>query len=274
MDSDSYKCDKVTLQDEFSDKIQGSINNIIKKLGYVTYSVETKKISTDGNNFLGELYEINIRGKINDVDKETNIFLKHIIYNDDFKVYSISEVYAKEAFVYKELSKIFQELQDNANIPLEDRFKMVESFDETNLEAILLVNLTKMGFKTMCRLDVMTIEFAKCSIDQLARFHGLSYALQIKRPEYFQEKIKPIKQSFVYDEYWNEFVSNMCKVSVSRLNDEIKNKITKFFEISLEKYPKYMNGTDMPFKTLCHGDYKMNNILMKESVSSSFSMYI
>lgn len=268
MDRDNYKSDEVILKNVLSDKIQENITDIIKKLGYVKHTIETKKISTGGNNFLGELYEINIRGKINEIDKETNIFLKHIIYNDDFKVYSIPEVYAKEAFIYTELGKIFQELQVNAKIPLEDRFKMVESYDETNLEAIILVNLTKEGFKTMYRLDVMTIEFAKLSIEQLAKFHGLSFVLQKKRPEYFQTKIKPIKQSFVYDEYWNEFVRNMCKVSVSRLNDEMKKKMANFFDISLEKYPKYMNGTDMPFKTLCHGDYKMNNVLMRESVSS------
>lgn len=267
MDRINYKCDKVKLHKEFSEKIVERIFNVIQKQGYISYDVEARKISTGGNNFLGELYEINIKGKKKEVYTETNIFLKHIIYNHDFKVYSIPEVYAKEAFLYTELGKIFYELQDEADIPLQDRFKLVKSYDETNSEVIILENLTQKGFKTMFRLDVMSIEFAKLSVEQLARFHGLSFVLQRKRSEYFDAKIKSIKQSFVYDEYWNELIRRMCKVSVAKLDEETKKNIWTFFDSSLEKYPKYMNGTDMPFKTLCHGDYKMTNILMRETVS-------
>ncbi|CAH2090758.1 unnamed protein product [Euphydryas editha] len=261
----SDKCeDKIKLPEEFSEYLQKSVHNIIKREEYTSYNVDIRKLSTDGNNFLGELYEIDIKGKTKEGINETNLFLKRIIYNDDFKVYSIQEVYEKEAFVYKELGKIFNELQENAKIPSDDRFKMVKSYDETSGEVIILENLTRKGFKTMPRMDVMSIEFAKLSVEQLAKFHGLSFALQEKKKEYYDTKIKSIKQSFVYDDYWNEFVKNMFEVSTSKLDNVTREKIKKFFEISLDKYPKYMNGLNTNIKCLCHGDYKMNNVLMKE----------
>ncbi|XP_047534562.1 uncharacterized protein LOC125069202 [Vanessa atalanta] len=264
MNKDNYKCDKILLNEEFSEALKKTIHEIITRVKYVHYNVTVRKITTGGNNFLGELYEIDIDGETSETKNENNIFLKRIIQNDDFRIYSIPEVYKKEAFFYKELSKIFNELQENVNIPAEDRFKMVKSYEETNDEVIILENLTKKNFKTMFRMDVMSIEFAKLSIEQLAKFHGLSFALQKKRPEYFETKIKTIKQSMVYDDYWNEFVTKMCELSVSKLNDVTKEKISKFFEYSLDKYPKYMNGLHSQIKCLCHGDYKMNNIIFKE----------
>nr|XP_026487281.1 uncharacterized protein LOC113394256 [Vanessa tameamea] len=264
MNKDNYKCDKILLNEEFSEALKKTIQEIITRVKYVHYNVTVRKITTGGNNFLGELYEIDIDGETSETKNENNIFLKRIIQNDDFRIYSIPEVYKKEAFFYKELGKVFDELQENVNIPGEDRFKMVKSYEETNNEVIILENLTKKNFKTMFRMDVMSIEFAKLSIEQLAKLHGLSFVLQKRRPEYFETKIKTIKQSMVYDDYWNEFVTKTCELSVSKFNDVTKEKISKFFEYSLDKYPKYMNGLHSQIKCLCHGDYKMNNILFKE----------
>ncbi|XP_045451063.1 uncharacterized protein LOC123659949 [Melitaea cinxia] len=255
---------KIKLSEEFTENLQKSIQDIIKREEYISHSIDVRKLSTGGNNFLGELYEIDVKGKTKDGEKETNIFLKRIIHNDDFKVYSIPEVYKKEAFVYKELGKIFNELQENANIPNDDRFKMVKSYDETSGEVIILENLARKGFKIMPRMDVMTIEFAKLSIEQLAKFHALSFVLQKMKKEYFDTRIKSIKQSFVYDDYWNEFVKNMYEVSTSKLDEVTKARIKRFFDTSLDKYPKYMNGLSSNIKCLCHGDFKMNNVLMKE----------
>ncbi|XP_034831392.1 uncharacterized protein [Maniola hyperantus] len=260
----NYQRTNIVISEEFTPDLRNSINKIIIKHGYGTYEIDASKISTGGNNFLGELYEVNISGYTSEGHKETSLFLKHIIYNDDFQVYSIPEVYAKEAFVYKELWQIYEELQDKAKIPLEERFKMVKSYDETNSKVIILDNLTKKGYKTMPRLDVMSIEFAELSIKQLAKFHGLSFVLQNRNPEYFETKIKTIKQSFVYDDYWNDLAKKMCDTSTTRMDDATKNKIAKFFPISLEKYPKYMNGLNSKIKCLVHGDYKMNNVLLKE----------
>ncbi|CAH2208276.1 jg17753, partial [Pararge aegeria aegeria] len=261
----NYQRDKVSISEEFTQDLQNSIYEIVKKEDYITYDIDSRKISTGGNNFLGELYEINITGKSSVGPKHTSLFLKHIIYNDDFKVYSIPEVYNKEAFVYNTLSKIYDELQDKAGIPSEERFRMVKSYKETNDKAIILDNLNIKGFKTMPRFDVMSIEFAELSIKQLAKFHSLSFVLQSKNPEYFESKIKTVKQSFVYDDYWNELAKKMCDMSSSRMDEATKKKIDKLYLISLDKYPKYMNGLNSSIKCLVHGDYKMNNVLLKES---------
>lgn len=263
----NYKRDKIVINEEFSQDIRNRINEIVNQEGYLDYQIDCRKISTGGNNFLGELYEINITGKTFTEDKETSLFLKHIIKNYDFKVYSIPEVYAKEAFVYNELWKLYEELQEKVGIPKEDRFKMVKSYEQTNDKVIILENLTKSGYNTMPRLDVMSIEFAELSVQQLAKFHGLSFVLQKRDPLYFETKIKTIKQSFVYDSYWNDLARKMCDISTGRMDALTRKKIDKFFLVSLEKYPKYMNGLNSSIKCLAHGDYKMNNVLLKEEVS-------
>ncbi|CAG9561481.1 unnamed protein product [Danaus chrysippus] len=254
---------KISITD-FSNNLQKSIQVVINNLGYVEYEADVKKISTDGNNFLGELFEIDVFGRTSDGIETTHIFLKRIIRNEDFRVYSIPEVYKKEAFVYNELSNIYNELQNKVTIPMNEKFKFIKNYG-TNDEAIILENVSKQGFKTMERMDIMTKDFAELSIKQLAKFHGLSLALEWYDRDYFNEKVKTIKQSFIYDDYWNEFVKRMYDLSTSKLELKIKKRTDEFFLNSLQKYPKYMNGINSDIKCLCHGDYKMNNVLFREA---------
>ncbi|CAG4963015.1 unnamed protein product [Colias eurytheme] len=257
------KRNEVSLED-FPLDIQASIKEIVKNEGYIKYNVCVNNISTNGNNFLGELYELNITGETVNGDKDINIFLKQIINNDDFKVYSIREVYAKEAFFYNELAEIFNDIQNNANIPIEERLKIVHSYKETSTTTIILENLVKEGYKPGNRFDLLTLDFAEMSLKELAKFHALSFILEKKRPEYFDKKIRTIKQSFVYDEYWDELVKRMCEISISNLSEDKKSSVRKFIPTSLRKYPLYMTGATASIRCLCHGDFKTNNIMRKD----------
>ncbi|XP_038223445.1 uncharacterized protein LOC119840773 [Zerene cesonia] len=257
------KRSEVSLED-FPPNIQISLNEIVKKEGYIKYDVNVNNISTNGNNFLGELYELKITGESVNGYKEINIFLKQIINNDDFKVYSIRDVYAKEAFFYNELVDIFSDVQNNSNVPIEERLKVVRSYKETSPTTIILENMVMKGYKPGNRFDLLTRDFAEMSIKELAKFHALSFVLQKKRPEYFDKKIRTIKQSFVYDEYWDELVKKMCEISISNLSVDKKERVRQFIPVSLAKYPLYMTGATACVRCLVHGDFKTNNIMRKD----------
>ncbi|XP_050664950.1 uncharacterized protein LOC126965393 [Leptidea sinapis] len=251
----------------FSQNIQQSIRNICEKERFIEPKLFIRNVTGD-NNFMGELYEIDIEGTTSDGPKTKNIFIKRIVDIEGFKVYSIPEVFAKEEFVYNELLKAYNELEDEANIPDEERLNTVMSFDETSSEAIVLENIKKNGYLQTHKFDAMTLEIAEKSIEQLAKFHGLSFVLEHKRPTYFQKRIKTIKQSFVYDTYWDELAEKFTNISIAELDDDMKDRVNKFLPISLVKYPKYMTGATNMIKCLCHGDYKMNNIMYKKKDES------
>ncbi|CAF4926713.1 unnamed protein product [Pieris macdunnoughi] len=250
---------KKTL-DDLPTNVKQCINNVIEAEGHAKHDVFVRNISTGGNNFMGELFEIDVTS----ADKETNIFVKKIINNEDFKVYSIQEVYEKEAFIYNELSDIYTEIQKLTKIPSHIKFKFPKSYKETNVNAIILENITKRGYKQKERFDLTSLDFGERSLKELAKFHALSFVLEKQRPGYFETKIKTIKQSFVYDEYWNVLVKKMCDVSIAELKESDKERVRQFITLSLVKYPQYMTGGNCSIKCLCHGDYKMNNVMIKE----------
>ncbi|XP_049874263.1 uncharacterized protein LOC126372507 [Pectinophora gossypiella] len=241
-----------------------SIDNIIKKEGYITCNFNNKIISTNGGSYLGTLYEVKLKGKTAKGNKETNIFIKHIIPQKQEDIFSVTEAYFKESFFYKEITKVFMKLQDEAEVPNEDRLKMVKSFDDTNTELICLENMAVDGYKTLNRMDVLPLKFAELSIKQLASFHGLSLVLKIKQPEYFDKNLKVFKQFFSCNDDWRAFVKNMVEQSCQNLNEECKKKVMDFLPSYWAKFPLYMEDSSMPGCTICHGDYRQNNVLMRE----------
>ncbi|CAG4946484.1 unnamed protein product [Parnassius apollo] len=243
--------------------LQKAINKIAEEEGYLSHEILHRTISTEGGNYLALLYEVDIKGRTCEGEKETNIFIKYTISDECLKITNISELYFKELFLYRELSVIFTELQIEAGVPLHERFRVVQSYNESSTEAIILKNVAKEGFATFYRMDVMPLKFAELAVQQLARFHGLSFVIQRKRPEYFERKIKTLKQSLKLNDDFRAFCRTFFNYSVEGLDTEVRKKLEQALPKLLENYIKYLKGDEMKVKCLCHGDYRMNNVLMK-----------
>lgn len=249
--------------DTLPQDLQKNIESIARSEGFVTYKITSKNLSTKGGSYMGILYEVDIKGKTKDEDKETNIFVKNIVTNENMKIYSVTDVFAKEAFVYTELSKIFTEIQEEANIPNEERFLMAKCYEECNPKSIILENLGRRGFKVYDRMETIPLDYAKMCVQQLGKLHGLSMVLREKRPDYFNKHIVTMKQPFNFEEDWYGYVENMYNYSINCLDPDVKERVGQKIKDKVNDYPKYMNDTS-GFCTFCHGDYKHNNIMVKE----------
>ncbi|XP_013172038.1 PREDICTED: uncharacterized protein LOC106121089 [Papilio xuthus] len=249
-----------THQDELPCQLKAVLKKIAHEEGYLNYNILSRSISTEGGNYMAMLYEVDLKGRTNEGEKETNMFIKRVISQEHVKIINLSDIYSRELFFYNDLSKVFKELETEADVPLDERYKSVKSYNESDTEAIIMQNLNKEGFTTIYRMNVMPLKFAELSVQQLARFHALSFIIEQKRPEYFEKKIKSLKPSIQYGDDYVEFCKNMYKVSSNRLSNEIKDKIDK----KADEYMKnYLTGHKTDVKCLCHGDYRMNNILLK-----------
>ncbi|KAI8425943.1 hypothetical protein MSG28_004937 [Choristoneura fumiferana] len=255
--------DKEYKADKLPEKVNESIERIIKKEGYKDYKVLTRAISTVGGNYFGSLYEVDVKGTTEDGEKETNIFVKGIVSGDHLTVMSVSGMFTMELFVYNELSVIFNDIQNEAHIPMNERYNMVRSFQQSIPEAIILENVARKGYKTGFRMDPVSLEFAQLSMQQLGKFHGLSFALENKRPEYFERKLKTIPFPMNFNDDFKGLLKNSAKAISECLGDDASKKFNDYI-------PKLWNKMqhclfDFKYKrTLVHGDYRANNILMKE----------
>ncbi|CAB3220334.1 unnamed protein product [Arctia plantaginis] len=243
--------------------LEDSVESIAKNQGFRNYEKCVKKLSTDGGSYMGILYEIDLKGKVGDENKEINIFVKNIVQNANISIYSVPGVFETEAWVYKDLSTIFKLLQDEENIPFNERFKMPYSFQECNPKSIILEHLGKKGFKLYNRMEIVPLQYAERCTEELAKFHALSFVIQEKRPEYFKNHVLTKKQPYNFGEEWYAFVENIATYSINCLTPEVKEKVKKKLLQKAANYPKYMTDTST-VRTLCHGDYKLNNIMAKE----------
>lgn len=252
---------------DLSPQLQNSLKKIIKSEGYILCNVEVKDLNTGGGNFLAELYEINIKGETAKCEKENNIFVKQKIVLENLQFLSINEAYYNEEFMYSKLSKIFTFLQDQANVPINERFRMPKSYDETDDNAIILENLDKKGFKTYDRMRSIPLKYAELSVIEMAKFHGLSFVIEQKMPEYFEKKIKTLEHAFTYDDDWKGLIKNSCTYIANLFEGEIKRKVENSLPLIIEKFPRLNRDQTSVTCTLSHMDYRMNNVLVREEVS-------
>lgn len=251
-----------------SREFQNSIKSIIEKERYTKYDIVVQRANTLGNNFLGELYVIDITGEAAEGKKNTNIFVKERIPQKNFKLLPINRVYLKEAFIYNDLSHIFTSLQDEANVPRGERFRIANSYEETNSNLIILENLSKKGFRIYEKTEVVTIKYAQLAIKEMAKFHALNFVVQEKMPEYFNNKIKSLKSLFVFDEDWEDLIRSICVHVASLYDTDVKKRIENYSSTLIEKLPKYYNDQSNVIRTLNHGDFKKNNLLVRIQVST------
>ncbi|CAK1585874.1 unnamed protein product [Parnassius mnemosyne] len=141
---------------------------------------------------------------------------------------------------------------------------MANSYNQSNDKAIILEHLVAKGYKlTGYRMEVISLKFAELSIEQLAKFHGLSFIMQRNMPDFYEETIKKKKWPVKLDSEWNVFFANICIKAIEVLDSKIQEKIKKLLPKFGEVYNNNLND-NAPICVLCHGDFKANNIMMKE----------
>ncbi|XP_022830282.1 uncharacterized protein LOC111359075 isoform X2 [Spodoptera litura] len=244
-------------------KVDQCIRNIADNNGFLKYSIEKKEFCTNGGNYLGLLYEVDVNGHTKEGKKELNIFVKSILTgNCDLEILSVHDVYKTEMFAYKVLLKIFDELQEEANVPEKERYKMVKSYEESDAEVIIMENVAKKGFSTGHRMDVPSLQFAEKAIAELAKFHAFAFVLKVKRPDFFEEQIKTRKAPYNAGEQWQGLAQNMIKTVMDNIDDGVKEQVEKFCENIVERFTSFYEDESIR-RCLCHGDYRPNNILTK-----------
>ncbi|KAL4705985.1 hypothetical protein ACJJTC_004964 [Scirpophaga incertulas] len=255
----------VNINGSVSPVVEKCLNYIIKDEGLTACDVNVKDISTNGGNYMGSLQEIQLKGLSPTGQKEINLFLKNKLVVEEFNEL-IDDAYNREAFCYNELINIYNVLQEDANIPTEERFRTVKCYKESNIDVTILENLTKKGYTTPNRLDAVSFEFASETLKQLAKFHALSFALRKRNPEFFEKHIKPLRSIYNLDEKWHKFIKQVFDNAVVHLDTESRNKLVEHYPKMIERFIQFVNISDDDAICLCHGDFRPNNIMKLEEM--------
>ncbi|XP_063828364.1 uncharacterized protein LOC135077723 [Ostrinia nubilalis] len=249
-------------------KLQEAIETIIKNEDFIHFHIDVKELEM-GSSFLGTHREINIRGETANGSKELKLFTKTKI--DDVitqttvvdVVSSVSCAYKKETFVYSELRRAINEVQEEANIPVGERYKLAKSYYSTDIESVIMENLREKGFTMCSNLDVIPLKIAELAIQRLAQFHSFAFILKEKRPKFFENKVKKMKQPFHHGtKPFNEFLKGFSEISINSMKPEQKKRLQEYFPTTYDKYEKYTQDPAGVW-TLVHGDFRVSNVMVK-----------
>lgn len=252
----------------FPSVLRPIIVNIANKEDFTAYEIKSKRKPDNGASYMGEIYEVDIKGKTKDGDKEINLFVKKSISGVHLDDKSISDMYLKETFVYTDLAKVFKELQDEANVPEDEKYKMVKCY-HCSVTTIILDNIAKKGFNTCNRMNIIELKFAEFCVEELAKFHALSIVLKKKHPVYYEKQINHLEHPWVETiRNYKEIVEHFVNITLNNLVSDYKKTAEKYKAVFFEHFLKYLSAEHCTVTCLCHGDYKSDNILKNEIVST------
>ncbi|XP_028175300.1 uncharacterized protein LOC114363701 [Ostrinia furnacalis] len=266
----SFRVKMTSSQQEVlqSSKLQEMIETIIKNENFIHHHIHIKPIKVK-NSYVGVYRQINIRGENKTGKKELHLFTKTMPHKDYVEtkgfdeMFSITYAYSKEAFMYSEFSKTINELQEEVNIPVRERYTLAKSYASTDSDTIIFENLTTKGFEMYPPQEVITLKFAELAIKSLAKFHSFAFILKEKRIKFFEDLVKIMKQPFFYDtKSYNKVLETKSQIGINCLNPELTKRMQEYVLTTFDKYVKYIQDPKDTW-TLVHGDYKTSNIMVQ-----------
>lgn len=253
--------------------------NLLKKVlsdnGYSNNKVTIKTFGNPGDNFAGNVKRVIVK---KENGGEFKMIMKTAPNNPYMRLSGrIESLFKNEDIVYNRLFPKFEEYQETAGIPVEDKLKHAKCYGaavEQYHEIILLEDLKEQGYVMLDRLTPLTDAQVKSILTNLAKLHALAFSLKIEEPTLFKEFEDTLTDVWGHmneetKQYDDRFLEQIERNVLMVLESEdhikvVKKTISMAYDImrmSLEekKVSKHY--------VIQQGDAWINNIMFKPDVS-------
>lgn len=255
--------------------------DIAKAEGLAEYTIEHEPGTKPGDGFMSELIAVTLVGKDVNTDAEKLLTQKRVALI--CKLQPTSSVrqeqsnsgimFEREVFVYNRLLPLLVRLQRHHKLTEETGFYSfpkcyVAAMDVFNDESLIIMeDLRSEGYAVMDKSKPFGLEEATLFVQQLGKFHGLSFVLREQRPEVFADFIG-IKDHFNALIYSNtaKAMFDSCYDRAARLLE--KPEDVDFMKKLREHWQRIMRDSVDPsrmgrFGVFGHGDCWNNNLMFK-----------
>lgn len=214
-------------------------------------------ISSGGANYSSTLYE----AYITTPEGTHELFAKVASMGDLFNDTS-QKIFDSEKFVLTKIANAYEKLQDNHGITERFTFPKIYNHDHNDIPIIVMENLASKGYGCYDRFKSIDWKYASKSVETLARFHALSFALKKESPEEFKlaGDILKMPETGITSPLWEGITDGAMAV----VDEEDKEKLSRVLEgvVGWSKLEDF--GEPLKTSVLIHGDYRPSNLLHKE----------
>lgn len=258
------------------------INKIADREGFTNYSITNSAGSNLGDGFMGDLLRFKINGKRNNVVSSLSLICKmpspNLLRREQFNT---DVTFAREIYLYEYLLPYFIEFQKEHGISEADGFYSFPKcygtvFDEKRNgdHVIVMEDLIASNYYLWDKLKKIDYDHVKLVMEELGKFHAVSFAIRDKNPEKLNEIKSKCVNTFHTLMYTSpmaiEFYNTNITKAIDALEPHETNLIEKLEAIKgshCQEIVKqvFSNTTPEPFGVLVHGDVWNNNIMYQRS---------
>lgn len=260
--------------------IEVLLAKIANEEGLVDSAVIVGSTTNKNDNFLGELVSVVVSGqRISEngskKEQKLNLLCKYAPASSLERGIKTELWFGREIFFYKNVAPAFKRFQEEKNMPAKEQFtsfpKCHEAvYDpESNICAIIMRDLRPDGFQMWPNKLPTPVDRMRLIVQEMAKFHAVSFAMKDQRPEQFAEfrKLPDLAGVFLNVPHF-QFV---FKQSIQRATNAMESEECK--TIMAECLRNYnancLNGkfSDQSC-VVTHGDCWKNNIIFRSGVST------
>lgn len=251
------------------------LNTIAKSEGFTEPTFEFKSGTNPGENWSGILTSITVRGRrlTNNTPEPDDLHLlcklppSNAARRQEFRSIQFFE---REVYVYNHVLPLFANFQKERGLTASDSFvsypKCYAAIADKEMDqyVVIMRDLRPDGFVMRPKEIVAPVDHLHKMFEELAKLHGISFALKDQRPDAYNELKRatdffrdvfapnsPMRMLLGYD----RAIASLTDARHIKIVEDLKANISEYFEDCLG------DNVYEPFGVFCHADCHNNNIL-------------
>lgn len=258
------------------------LGRIAGELGFSDFRLHYSSGSNVGDNFMGVMLRVRIEGKRNGsgADDQSHTLMLKMPPNSAArrKQFNSAVLFERETMMYRDTLPMFVQFQLDKGLTPDGAhgfftFPKCHAFvcdAERDRYAIVMEDLKEQGYRMFNKYDIIDLAHVRLVMEELGKFHGVSFALRDQRPELF-EPLTELEDVFLKHvirdnlEMMQGFIDMAFTRAINTLDEDevgLRAKVNKLRNGFLEQMDSCVQqGAGGQFSVINHGDCWNNNMM-------------
>ncbi|XP_036341074.1 uncharacterized protein LOC118750462 [Rhagoletis pomonella] len=262
------------LNDEFFTKVLHNFETEAKSLRLKC--TELSPATLKGDHYASVMFRATIEYECDGEDKSKRMIIKTMPSSEGQKkeMFEKSYIFETEIGMYTEVIPRFEQIL--RDIGDETVLRAPILFHELSPEKIIILeDIVPLGYE-MLRERYLTNEELKAAYSKLAKWHAISYKINLEEPQYFEKyrqgllAVPKIEKSAALASGVDYLINNLKTMpTLSEYVPLFEQLKSKLFPGAIASFKEYRDARrEDGYYVLCHGDFHNKNMMFKQEAST------